>query len=166
MRAQVGGLILGLAVLGGCGNASPAVAPIDRPSIATSSPARGNTHDSDSSLSAPNRSVFQKSGNSRSAPEAFRDRAQLASCGKVVLTPAGRLNPRTIDCLKSKAASGGAELVVLQRTVEGDPIVRYYRVGPNIDGLEIFSDNTQDKFGRRTWAHELSSLEDLAKVQG
>jgi len=39
-------------------------------------------------------------------------------------------------------------------TTEGDLIV-YYRVGPAIDGLEVFRDATHDKFGQQAWSHEL-----------
>jgi hypothetical protein len=44
------------------------------------------------------------------------------------------------------ATTKGAELVVSAPTVEGDPIVTYYRVLPG-GGVEIFVDSTLDEFG-------------------
>ena len=77
------------------------------------------------------------------APRAFRDRAPFASCGRIEL-PADRAIPASrIACL-ADAVDEGRELVVETRTATGDPVVRYYRAGPGIRGVEIFEDATGD----------------------
>lgn len=57
------------------------------------------------------------------------------------------------SCLDA-AGTAGAELAVTAPTIEGDPTTTYYRVGPGIDGLELFHDATQDRFGSGAWHHE------------
>ncbi|WP_448061717.1 hypothetical protein [Cellulomonas hominis] len=44
----------------------------------------------------------------------------------------------------------GAELVVTAPTTEGDPVVTFSRVGPGIDGLEILTNASGDRFGGGT----------------
>lgn len=86
-------------------------------------------------------------------PAAFQDRTPLPSCGSVVLgqrDPVGRTEPE-IDCFEQAIRRGaGAELVVTRPTVEGDPLIFYYRALPQ-GTVEYFVDATQDSFGSRTW---------------
>jgi len=97
--------------------------------------------------------------------EVFDQREPLASCGEVTADSAtGPSDPDVVAearaardagfaCLDAAAAGEGAELVVTSTTVEGDPIVEYHRVGPTIDGLEIYTDGTQDTFGEQVWTY-------------
>lgn len=84
------------------------------------------------------------------APVAFRDRVPLASCGEYVVDQGVVAPDIPWDCLDG-ATETGAELVVVQPTVEGDPVITYYRVGPEIEGLEMFYDASFDAFGSGTW---------------
>jgi len=84
----------------------------------------------------------------------FTDRTVLASCGELSLGQGEEVPADAWACMDA-ASDSGAELVVEMPTTEGDPILTYYRVGPGIDGLELFSDTTQDSFGPRTWSHEV-----------
>ncbi|MGN7704195.1 hypothetical protein [Cellulosimicrobium sp. 22601] len=88
------------------------------------------------------------------APAAFVDREPLDLCGDVRLDQGESVPDDLFRCLDAAAATG-AELVVTMPTTEGDPIVSYYRVGPRIDGVEIFVDATRDAYGPREWAHLL-----------
>ena len=90
---------------------------------------------------------------SANAPASFRDRPDLASCGEVVLEQGEGIPDDAAACLESSFTSG-AELVVSGPTTEGDPYITYYRVGPDIEGIEIFIDSTRDRFGFG-WAHQL-----------
>lgn len=88
------------------------------------------------------------------APGAFVDREPFDSCGDVRLDQGESVPDDLYRCLDDAAATG-AELVVTIPTTEGDPVVHYYRVGPQVDGVEIFVDATRDAFGSREWAHLL-----------
>jgi hypothetical protein len=85
-------------------------------------------------------------------PAAFRYRAELPSCGRI----AAGLGPVTGDpvaCFDAALREGrGAELVVVQNTTEGDPIVTYYRALPG-GGAELFTDSTEDSYGDGGWSH-------------
>jgi hypothetical protein len=161
MKAFVVALAVGGLALGGCTNSTPNT----NKSPTTTTPDTGrvsgapHTH-----LSEVDQSILQKSQTSQSAPQEFRDRSKLAGCGEVALTATGRLHSQQFNCLASSGDTGGAELVVIFRTVEGDPIVRYYRAGPSIHDVEIFSDETLDKFGTRKWRHESTTLDRLKKA--
>jgi hypothetical protein len=102
---------------------------------------------------------------SEPAPASFLDRPELASCGRAVLEQGEGIPDDAAGCLESSVTSG-AELVVEGPTTEGDPYVTYYRVGPEIEGIEIFIDSTLDRFGFG-WAHQLcpdaTSLLDLGE---
>jgi len=84
----------------------------------------------------------------------FTDRAVLASCGELRLGQGEEVPAEAWACVDA-AFDTGAELAVEMPTTEGDPIVTYYRVGPDIDGLELFTDTTRDNFGPQTWSHEV-----------
>lgn len=83
---------------------------------------------------------------SSDAPAEFKDREPLASCGDLILGQGEPIPRVAFDCLDG-ARDTGAELAVVMPTTEGDPIVTYYRVGPNIQGMDIFSDMTLDAYG-------------------
>ncbi|MGW8567719.1 hypothetical protein [Isoptericola sp. NPDC055881] len=92
--------------------------------------------------------------------ELFAERAPLASCGDVTTRPGRDEGAPTAElaegyaCLDAAAAGEGAELVVRFLTVEGDPVVQYWRTGPGIDGLEGYTDGTQDRFGAGLWTYQ------------
>jgi hypothetical protein len=90
--------------------------------------------------------VVARSAASTEAPTAFRERAVLRSCGAVALPRGGTIAAASIECLVG-TPTAGRELVVVERTTEGDPLVRWYRTGPRIAGVEIFEDATADRFG-------------------
>ncbi|GEL93458.1 hypothetical protein [Cellulomonas composti] len=68
------------------------------------------------------------------------------TCGEIVLGQGEQVPATAWACLDA-ATGTGATLVVTFPTTEGDPIVTTYRVGPDVDGLEITTDATQDRFG-------------------
>ena len=103
----------------------------------------------------------------QAAPASFENRSRLASCGDVeiplgviptsaVVTAEGGVIPTSaVECMnEARSAGTGAELVVRRWTVEGDPITEYYRVVPPDPGIEIFADDTRDRFGQRGWVHQ------------
>jgi hypothetical protein len=54
----------------------------------------------------------------------------------------------------ARTAGPGAELIVRRRTIEGDPVVTYYRVVPPEQAIEVFTDYTQDRYGHAGWVHQ------------
>lgn len=100
---------------------------------------------------------LEESKRSESAPAAFRDRTALFSCGDFVLDQTMEVPPEAWDCLAG-GVDDGAEVTIVRPTTEGDPIITYYRVGPEIDGMEYFTDPTLDKFGADTWEHMLCAV--------
>lgn len=99
-----------------------------------------------SGTSSQGSAVIAISKASAGAPASFMGRLTFRSCGEVVLAQGVRIPPERIRCLAATPAEG-RELVIESRTTEGDPIVRYYRTGPDVDGVEIFEDATRDRFG-------------------
>jgi hypothetical protein len=91
-------------------------------------------------------SIIEESRTSSSAPAEFRDRDPLPKCEDVSLEQGTQIPDDSVACVE-KAGPEGAELGVVQPTTEGDPIVTFYRVGPGIDGIEIWDDATRDAFG-------------------
>ncbi|MEU2202470.1 hypothetical protein [Isoptericola sp. NPDC019482] len=91
--------------------------------------------------------------------DVFAARDPLPTCGEVTARPdLGEDEPEAelaeaFACLDAAASGAGAELVVRSLTVEGDPIVEYHRVGPGIDGLEVYVDGTQDTYGEQIWTY-------------
>lgn len=86
----------------------------------------------------------------------FLARDHLPPCDPVVLAQGEAVPPESWTCLDDADDETGAELVVTAPTIEGDPIVTYYRVGPAIAGLEIYVDSTKDAFGdsANPWQYE------------
>ena len=95
--------------------------------------------------------IIASSEASADAPASFRDRPVFRSCGRIELSQGGTVPAASIACL-STTPTEGRELVVVSPTTEGDPIVRYFRTGPDLDGVEIFEDATADRFGG-AWHH-------------
>jgi hypothetical protein len=93
-------------------------------------------------------------GGSDGAPASFTEREPLPACDPVRLGQGETVPDDAWACLENGLVEG-AELVVEAPTTEGDPITTYYRVGPSIDGMEIFTDGTADTFGPGTWTHQL-----------
>lgn len=65
------------------------------------------------------------------------------------------------QCLQDAVEQQGpAELVRTETTTEGDPVTTYYRVQPWGE-LEVFTDNSQDKFrGDPAWTYDVCSVPD------
>ena len=100
---------------------------------------------------APLARIVASSMASPDAPASFKDRPAFRSCGEVELQQGGAVPSGSIACL-SATPDEGRELVVVSPTTEGDRIVRYFRTGPDIEGVEIFEDATADRFGGG-WHH-------------
>jgi hypothetical protein len=94
----------------------------------------------------PDAAVVARSMASADAPAAFRQRPTFVSCGQVGLRSGGTIPAARIACLAA-TPTAGRELVVVSRTAAGEPIVRYFRTGPDIRGVEIFEDATADQGG-------------------
>jgi hypothetical protein len=83
-------------------------------------------------------------------------REPLPDCGDVRLGQGDSVEEsgaQGLSCLRTAARSGsGGELKVTYPTVEGDPIVEYFRV--TLAGkLEVYSDSTKDTFGSQVWGY-------------
>ncbi|MET0788283.1 MAG: hypothetical protein ABWY33_03480 [Cellulomonas sp.] len=94
-------------------------------------------------------------GGGGNAPATFTERAELPSCGEVRPDQGTGVDDDAWACLDHAATGDGAELVVTALSTEGDPITTYYRVGPGIDGVEVFVDSTQDGWGVQGWNHQV-----------
>lgn len=95
--------------------------------------------------------LVSDSRSSASAPETFRSRQPLPSCGEIVLDQTQSVPQLPLDCMASAAGGVGAEFALAQPTSEGDYIVTFYRVGPAISGVDVFVDATRDQFGKQEW---------------
>lgn len=96
--------------------------------------------------------IIASSMTAADAPAAFKDRPTFRSCGRVDLQQGASVPAERIACL-SATPGEGRELIVVSRTADGDPIVRYFRTGPDLAGVEIFEDVTADRFGDDAWHH-------------
>lgn len=95
----------------------------------------------------------------------FDGREPLESCGQVTLGQGERLPADAWDCLEAGVTTG-AELVVALPTTEGDTIRYYFRVGPDLDGVEIFIDSTEDQWGTGKWDRRQCTGEDFDAIVG
>lgn len=95
---------------------------------------------------APLASVVAEAAASRDAPAAFVGRPAFRSCGRIALRDGGGIPAARIECLAAAPAEG-RELVVVSTTASGDPVVRWFRTGPDLDGVEIFADRTAERSG-------------------
>lgn len=133
-----------LAILSAC-TATPAASP---PALAPppSPEASGPT--------ARLRTVITASRADVAAPRDVRPTPGRFSCGEVVLLPAGTLPHAERACLESHIGRSAAELVVIQRTTEGDPVISYYLTSPALHGYDLTTDQTRDRFGDQRWLQE------------
>jgi hypothetical protein len=70
-------------------------------------------------------------------------------CGVFELKQRQELPEAAMRCIIDAAAQGRqARLQETRPTIEGDPIVTWYRVGPT-GAVEVTRDTTKDKFGNR-----------------
>lgn len=70
-----------------------------------------------------------------------------SSCGVVRLGQGERVPEPAWSCLDAALGAGrAASLVVTRPTTEGDPIVLTYRVGGDVQGMEIVTDDRADQF--------------------
>jgi hypothetical protein len=86
-------------------------------------------------------------------PREVAERAELASCGRYQNRnePPGDDQRAKNRCLLGAWEAGRqAELVVVQASVEGDPITTHFRVLGAGD-LQLLVDPTQDRYGRQRW---------------
>lgn len=84
----------------------------------------------------------------------FEERDQLPSCGALNLDQAQTLKDQKAElaCMKDALKSGnGAELKVEHPTIEGDPIVSYYRVLSD-GSTEVYVDSTKDGYSDQKWS--------------
>jgi hypothetical protein len=103
------------------------------------------------SSAAPAASAVASSTTSPDAPAAFTGRLPFRSCGQVEVAQGAAIPPALIACLSATPAEG-RELVVVSPTAAGDRVVRYFRTGPDISGVELFEDATADP-SDGTWHH-------------
>ena len=90
------------------------------------------------------------------AEGAFRSRERLTSCGSHGVDYVKGVPADAAACLLDAAKERrGAELALTHSTVEGEPIVIYYRARPGKPGFEIFKDATKDRYASVEWAHEI-----------
>jgi hypothetical protein len=105
------------------------------------------------------------------APAEFTNRVSLQSCGEA--TPRGPLpamNERfpspAIDCLIAGQNGDGGEFVLRTFTTDGEPVVTYFRVLPGSSEVEVFVDDSKDKFrgGAGTgWSRFTCPVPDLSR---
>ncbi len=100
---------------------------------------------------APAASAVASSTTSPDAPASFTDRPAFRSCGQVELAQGAAIPPQRIACLSATPAEG-RELVVVSPTTDGARVIRYFRTGPDIAGVELFEDATADP-ADGTWHH-------------
>lgn len=96
-------------------------------------------------------------------PPSFAQRQPLPSCGSFERRAFPLPPEKSAACLARAVGSAeGAELKMTAFTVEGDPIIRYYRALPGEDTVEVFYDSTRDKLGSQSWSRSLCTGFDAA----
>lgn len=92
-------------------------------------------------------------------PAEFVKRAHLPSCGTYKLGQGEQRVPAPgIACLFDAVGGPvGGELGLSRPTIEGDPLVAWYRALPNSDHIEVFRDTTADRYGSGQWTYEVCS---------
>lgn len=98
--------------------------------------------------------LFNAARQSERAPVGFHDEVRRKSCGQVTLVQGEQIPTDAIDCMDSAIGQLNAELAVLSRTIEGDPIVDFYRTSIITPGIEIFTDGEFDRYGSKEWTHQ------------
>lgn len=89
-------------------------------------------------------------------PAQFIDRVQLPACGEEFRGQGDEPDAGARACLLSAFQDHrSAEFVSSRPTVEGDPIVTYYRVWPSPDvPVEVFTDSSRDRFRSAAWTYD------------
>lgn len=136
LAAAAAGVVLAVALVG-CGGTAPG----------GGSPGGDDPGGEGTTPAAPSGAPSSEPAPSAAGTSPFPERIPLPACDPVVLAQGEVVPPEAWDCLNDAAAATGAELAVTTPTVEGDPITSYYRVGPGIEGLEVYVDGTKDRFG-------------------
>lgn len=91
--------------------------------------------------------------------EAFITRDPLPSCGTFAARRADDIPARYRECMTRGQDSGiGAELAVMTRTAQGDPITTYYRVTAPGGRAEAFVDHSAGRSGSAGWDHYFCAL--------
>jgi hypothetical protein len=88
-----------------------------------------------------------------STPGEFSDRADVPSCGEVLLDHAETIPTRPAKCMdRAQGSSDGAELVVRPATFDGGPITVYLRYEPGSQDLRVWTDNRKDDLRSSSWS--------------
>ena len=94
---------------------------------------------------------------SRNVPEVVKQREGLPSCGTEVqrneslLGPGAGPDQAARECFVSAVERGEpVEFISHRPTIEGDYVTTIYRAGGDV-GVEVFYDNTRDRFGSGDW---------------
>lgn len=76
----------------------------------------------------------------------------------MVLGQGEEIGSKALECLKRGYGENGAELAVASPTVEGDMLVRHFRVTAHAPLLRIFLYATRDSFGSGQWEESVCPL--------
>lgn len=108
---------------------------------------------------APDRSIepVQSTSQTPVPPSGFVNRPELANCGRAEPREGLRqleelLTQDAINCLSDSRTRSGGELVITALTIEGDPVTTYFRTAPNSPSVDIYIDQTRDRYGS-SWHH-------------
>ena len=111
--------------------------------------------------------LFNAARQSERAPVGFRDDVRRKSCGQVTLDQGERIPADAVDCVDSAIGRLDAELAVVSLTIEGDPIVDFYRTSTGVPGVEVFTDGEFDRYGSKMWMRQDCPLTtSLTSLQG
>lgn len=111
--------------------------------------------------------LFEAARQSEKVPEGFRDDLTRKSCGQVTLDQGEQIPADAVDCMDAAMGNLHAELAVVAPTVEGDPLVTFYRTSTGDPGVEVFINDEFDRYGSKTWTHRnCSTTTTLLSLQG
>lgn len=99
-------------------------------------------------------------------PDFFTNRLAFPSCGEGKITNASSgstFQDSQVECMKSSRAAGGSELTLRSITTEGDEIVSYIRILPNVENVEIIVDKSQDEYSEQGWISYSCSIPELTE---
>lgn len=102
-------------------------------------------------------SIIDDSRSDPQAPAELRERDGFRSCGEIVVLAGRSAADFITDEMRAcsaavDAAGAGGEIAVQSSLAEDSPTVRYYRVGPGIDGV-IWFRFEQDPFEAGAWEY-------------
>jgi hypothetical protein len=89
-------------------------------------------------------------------PAQFTNRPQLPACGQEMYGRGEGMDVDARTCLMSAFEDGSpAELVSTRLSVEGEPVVTYFRVWPAPGvPVEIYTDSSRDSFRSAAWTYQ------------